>query len=319
VEGSEHRQGGAEIVRLGTWEFTAAEVARMTRYEVAWLRRSEDFDAAGLTPYDIGPTPFFVSRMDPRCSFCLFVPERYDPVAPGPHPVIVAIHGTDRPAQEYRDRLIPFAEEHGCIVVAPLFPAGLTAPWEIESYKLMRPDEMRSDLILLDMLAMIAERFRVPTDRVLMHGFSGGGQFALRFFLLHPDRLQAVSIAAPGLVTLVDDGSPWWVGVGDLDERFGVRIEPDVMRTVRVHLVVGELDSYEVAAVTPEEPEWMPGANDQGRSRIDRLQAFAQGLSRHGVEPEFEVVPGAGHEGEPLLERAMAFFARVLDEAGPTS
>lgn len=56
------------------------------------------------------------------------------------------------------------------------------------------------------LLAMVDEIAPLPlaAGRFLMHGFSGGGHFAHRFFSLHPRRLLGASIGAPGMVTLLD-------------------------------------------------------------------------------------------------------------------
>ena len=47
-------------------------------------------------------------------------------------------------------------------------------------------------------------------------GFSGGAQFAHRFLYIHPGRLRAVSLGAPGLVTMLDETRAWWVGTGGM-------------------------------------------------------------------------------------------------------
>ncbi|MDB5359229.1 MAG: hydrolase [Rhodospirillales bacterium] len=52
--------------------------------------------------------------------------------------------------------------------------------------------------------------------------------------MLHPDRLWAASIGAPGSVTLLDLTRDWWVGTRDVQARFGIAVDPDTMAKVQV-------------------------------------------------------------------------------------
>ena len=75
--------------------------------------------ARELAYYNSGPTPFYACAYDQRFSYCLYVPEL--PTS-GRYRLIVLIHGTNRPAERYRDRFAAFGKEHGAIIMAPLFP-----------------------------------------------------------------------------------------------------------------------------------------------------------------------------------------------------
>lgn len=84
---------------------------------------------------------------------------------------------------------------------------------------------MRFDLLVLDMIDPAAEIWPLSTDRFALFGYSGGGQFAHRFLYLHPHRPTALSIGAPGNVTLPDPVRPWPAGVRGLhaaSERPGI-------------------------------------------------------------------------------------------------
>lgn len=89
------------------------------------------------------------------------------------------------------------------------------------------------------MIDEVAGRYGVNAERFLLYGYSGGGHFAHRFFYLHPERLKAVSIGAPGSVTLPDENHDYWVGCRNLEALFGKRLDIPAMRTVPVHQVVG--------------------------------------------------------------------------------
>jgi hypothetical protein len=166
----------------------------------------------------------------------------------------------------------------------------------------------------LSMIDEVAAKYRLESDRFLLHGFSGGGHFAHRFFYLHPSRLKAVSIAAPGVVTLLDASRNWWPGVGDLEEQFGTSLDLDAMRRVRVQMVIGadDTDTWEIN--DPDRPGFVRGEATVGTTRLQRLRALRESFETHGIEVQHDLVPGVTHEGYKLIPTAQAFFAEVLSE-----
>ena len=189
-----------------------------------------------LSFYDFGATPFFASQFDQRFSYCLYVPADYDEAASKAYDLAVIVHGTGRTATEYRDRFADFAQRNDCIVLAPLFPVGIIEPGDLANYKRIQFHDIRYDHVLLSMVDETIAKYRINGSRFLLYGYSGGGQFCQRFFMLHPERLQAVSIGAPGVVTLLNQDYDWWVGVRDVPARFGRAIDIDAMREVAVQL-----------------------------------------------------------------------------------
>jgi poly(3-hydroxybutyrate) depolymerase len=256
-----------------------------------------------------GATPIFASRYDQRLSYCLYVPDSLPAAAA---PLVVIQHGTERNAASARNHLSAFAEEHGAVVLAPLFPAGIIDPEDLHNYKFIEYRGIRFDLALLSIVAEVAARYPVAADRFYLHGFSGGGQFAHRFLYLHPDRLAGLSIGAPGRITLLDDTQPWWLGTQDLAERFGRPVDPAALRRVPVLMVAGEddLDTWEIN--NPGESNWMDGAEKAGRTRIERLRTLEQNFRAHGIDVRFELVPGVAHRGSPLLPTVQRFFSALI-------
>ncbi|MDB6168228.1 MAG: hydrolase [Verrucomicrobia bacterium] len=282
--------------------------------------RHEPGHGKRLSYYEFGATSLFACQMDQRFSYCLYIPRAYDEDGTNDYPLVVLIHGTERGAQRYRDEFIEFAEQHQCIVLAPLFPCGILKPGELDNYKFIRYQTIRYDEILLSMVAEISARYRLNGARFLIHGFSGGGHFVHRFLYLHSERLAGASIGAPGLVTLLDPGKPWWVGTGNLRAEFGIEVDLAKIRKVPVQMVVGAADT-ETWEITPDDksPRWMPGINDAGKTRIERLQALHRCFLGHGIGVRFDLVPNVGHEGwDPaLLARVKDFFASTLGGKTP--
>lgn len=256
-----------------------------------------------------GGTPFFASRYDQRLHYSLYIPRGMQDTAA---PLVVVQHGTARTAARYRDALRKFADDNDVVVLVPLFPAGLTDPDDLHNFKFIEYDGTRFDHALLAIVDEVAERFPVSAEQFYLHGFSGGGQFAHRFYYLHPQRLAGVSIGAPGRITELDDSLPWWLGTQGMEERFGVRIDLDALRRVPVHMVVGADDTETWEINNPGESNWMDGAEATGSTRVERLRTLERGLTAQGIDVRFDLVPGVAHRGTLVLPAVEEFFADLI-------
>lgn len=269
-----------------------------------------------LAYYDKGATPFFALGSDARVSYCLYVPPSYDEHSDKAYQLIVMMHGTERGAATYRDKMADYANAMDMIVLAPLFPCNLLGPGDLDNYKLIAAGDMRFDRLLLGMIDEVAAKYRLVDERFMLHGFSGGGHFAHRFAFLHPERLRAVSIGAPGVVTLLDTERDWWVGIRNLADVFGQDLNRAALREVPVQMVVGEQDLETWEITIPEESSWwMEGANSAGRTRIERLESLRQSFEAAGITVRFDQVPGIAHDGWAVLEPVKAFFTQCLKGA----
>ncbi|SFJ94936.1 alpha/beta hydrolase [Amycolatopsis sacchari] len=250
-------------------------------------------------------SPFFVAPRDPRCSYSVYVPTSWTPDSE--LPVLVAVHGTGRSVGELREGFIPFAEEHGVIVVVPLFPVGLNGPDDVDNYKTIDSGGVRFDLVVLDILEEVRHRWHARTDRVLLCGHSGGGQFANRFLFLHPDRVIAVAVGAPGSVTVLDEALDWPEGIADTERRFGIPVDPAAVARIPVLLVVGSEDDgrADLAAM-----------GRAGRSRPEELSRLRESLAQHGSPVRMVVVPGVGHSAPGTRAPVVEFLTTQLAEAG---
>jgi pimeloyl-ACP methyl ester carboxylesterase len=262
-----------------------------------------------------GQTPFFASTFDQRFSFSLFVPTSH--LFDGPElPVLVIIHGTRRQTGTYLTRLKDFSEQHRCVIFCPLFPAGIIDPGDMHNYKTVLYRDIRFDLVLLSMLDQAAQIWKLKIDKFFMHGFSGGGQFAQRFFYLHPHRLAAVSIGAPGRITPPDITQPWPAGLSDVHDIFGLPNVPNfhIMNNVPVKMVVGanDLDTSMLDGVkNPNTAEL-----EAGDTRVDRLKWLARAWMDKGVSVELTLVPGLAHNGIRCLPVVEAWMGPLIDGTG---
>lgn len=260
-----------------------------------------------------GATAFWSCQADPRFSYCLYVPSGCDEARR--MPLFVCVHGSFRVAESYRDKLWQFAEREGCVVLCPLFPCGADGPDDTESYKFVYWPTIRYDRVLLSMVEEAAQRVPFESDRFLLAGYSGGGQFAHRFFYGHPRRLLGVSIGAPGVVTLLAQDKPWWVGTKGLEDLVGP-LDVAAMRTVPVQMVIGEADcDPEELRQRPGSVHRMPGIELTGDNRVARLDALAANFRSHDIAVEKVVVPGVAHNGFAVLDPVEDFARRCLAKA----
>ena len=259
--------------------------------------------------YNRGATTVFSAKVDPRFSFTLYVP----PTVGKDTTVLVAQHGTGRRMWDMRDAFAEFGRYNDCLVVAPLFPIGPNGDDYGEGFKQMHEEGIRYDAVLLGIVEEVADRYGVDANRFLLYGYSGGGHFTHRFFYLHPDRLRAASIGAPGSVTLPTMDHDYWVGCRNLAEIFGKTLDPEAMRKVSVQLVVGGADreTWEITH-KPGGRLYMEGANMAGETRVDRIQTLEKALQDLGVRTRLDIIPGMSHDNLKAVGRVKDFFLDVL-------
>ncbi|HRN29429.1 MAG TPA: hypothetical protein PK890_06995 [Terrimesophilobacter sp.] len=265
-----------------------------------------------LSYYRRGSTPIFASAVDQRFSYCAYLPSRYAE-ADRKLPLAVLVHSTDRDAQYVRDEFVSWAEEHQCVLFAPIFPAGIIDPEDVDNYKWLEYRGLRFDLLLLRMLDEVAALYPIDTARFLLTGFSGGAHFTHRFLYAHPHRVMGASIAAPGVVTLLDPALAWPAGVGGLSEALGVPLDLPAIREVPVQLIIGDRDHETWEIGIPLGTPWrIPGVNDLATNRIVRIEALRRSLELQGVSVELDTVPGVDHDGRKLAPPTKRFFTTVL-------
>jgi poly(3-hydroxybutyrate) depolymerase len=251
-----------------------------------------------------GYTPSFAAQADQRFSYSLFVPEDLRDDEPSLQ-LWVFVHGTGRRTVLYLDAFADLARAERAVVMTPLFPVGIDGPDDIDNYKTIDGAGVRFDEILLSMVDEVAHRWNVDSARFFLHGFSGGGQFANRFALLHPGRLTAVSIGAPGRVTLPRPDVAWWRGIEDVEQRFGIAFDPVAFVRVPVQVVVGSLDDdpADVAAVAPD---------GDGLGRLTQARTLTDALRELGSSVRLDVVAGAGHDGAATTAVVADFLREQL-------
>jgi len=230
--------------------------------------------------------------------------------------LLVAVHGTGRTsAIDFRDGFAEFGLYNDCAILCPIFPVGVLGDGARSGYKFLQEADIRYDQVVIAMVEEMGQKYGQDWSKFAMFGFSGGGHFTHRFAILHPEKLWAASIGAPGSVTLLDTTRDWWVGIGDLEERFGKAFQQEELAKIPVHMVVGDadLETWEITH-KPGGRYYMEGANDAGENRPARLEALANSFRSVGVSVTLDRVAGVSHDRIKVLGHVKSFLTKTLQE-----
>jgi poly(3-hydroxybutyrate) depolymerase len=259
--------------------------------------------AAPMPATTTGPAPTVPSGDD-----FLYVPP--SAMARQPVTVLVALHGVGAEGRGFCSSLLAEADRNGWVVVAPTYryenwhdPAAV----------------VRDDLTILPRLKAAIDAVPERTglrvrDRVLLYGFSRGGQVAHRFALAYPHAVLGVATLSAGTYTLPT--AEWTVngtrrplplpfGTAGLGAQLGVTPQASALERVAFWVGVGEQDNR--AADAPV--AWTPYI---GPNRVERARAFAAALLRQGIRTELTIFPGVDHTETPAMRAAASAFLRDL-------
>ncbi|MCQ9377744.1 alpha/beta fold hydrolase [Methyloversatilis sp. XJ19-49] len=234
-----------------------------------------------------------------RQTYFLYLPVNVSPTAP----VFVTVHGISRNAREHAERFAPFAERHGVVLVAPRFGRK-----RFPRYQRLTPDARgHAPDALLDAIVDDVRRLLGLLHRPIhLFGFSGGGQFAHRYAMIHPARVARVVVGAAGWYTFPDQGVRYPRGLAESAGGAVHIAAPDFLR-IPMAVVVGNEDTVRDAALNLS-------------PRIDRQQGVDRrergwrwiGAMRHAARERslatpygYSVLPGVGHD-----------FTRAMTEGG---
>ncbi|PWY65970.1 hypothetical protein BO70DRAFT_390721 [Aspergillus heteromorphus CBS 117.55] len=300
----------------------------------------------------VGHIPQRALASDPRISYALYVPpEHYNPnpqAIPDPNqipptttknnkpplPLLVHVHGTSRNLTPIHTTLPAFANRTPCAILSPLFPANLAHPNDLDSYAQVTAPTLRSDLALLSILSEIAHVWPgIDTTKIYLMGFSAGGQFAHRFLYLHPERIAAASVGAPGRATMLDSGVEWPAGIKDVDELFGRGVDRDALRDlgragaiqlvigsedVKVHggdefwVWVGEMLAKKGVSETGKGGKGVKVQKKMDHGRMESLLALKKGWEEMGIQTRFDVVEGVAHFSPGVQDCVLAFLGPLM-------
>ena len=218
--------------------------------------------------------------------------------------------------------------------VALLVPAFVrpAKDWQVYTHALDRDvlttdraDIGRIDLQLLAMIDQVSEHLAgqdlAMEPRILLQGYSASGMFANRFAFLHPDRVMAVSAGSPGgwpiapISRYEQETLDWPAGVADMQTLTGKPFDRAAMQQVPQLIVMGDEDTNDSVDFIDG---WDKPAAEQlerlfGTTPLDRWQKISEIYRQQGMQADFLLVPGVGHDRKALQKHTTGFFRRQLN------
>jgi pimeloyl-ACP methyl ester carboxylesterase len=227
-------------------------------------------------------------------------------------------------AHEAAERWRAFADAQRAIVVAPAF--GGT---DFGGYRALFGRKADADQFVNAVVDRVGGE-HIPSfgGRFTLHGHSAGGQFAARYLVTHPERLERVVLSAPGAYPFPDPARPWPDGMAPAvrdelsgtpedgkapEQAAGAVFTPrpagwlTAASQVPVSVLVGSRDTE------PQGPE--PG--QEGATRIERATAWIASMRRlaqaAGKAPTIRLVSAAGldHDEAAMAVPAQEILARA--------
>lgn len=211
-------------------------------------------------------------------------------------------------------RWTKLADDVGLVVLAPQFDEDR---FDNDYQRLNLFGDKRADDRLHELISLITTALPgLNGKKILLFGFSGGGQFVHRYALFHPDRIDRAVAGGAGWYVFPDEKLPYPIG---LDPRSLPKDRiPNLAGLCQVPLLilVGERDEDEgdFRTTYSKNGREYDLIQLQGKGRWQRASNWVAALKqKHGDAPfgiQFETIPGIGHTiNSEYLEKASAFLA----------
>lgn len=231
---------------------------------------------------------------------------------------LIAVHGYSgrkdnqsgrKRVQRAAERWSHLADRNRWVVIAPHFDEKRFK----NNYQRLNFDGVRADTRLDEIVFETANRLRgIRTEKLMLFGFSGGGQFVHRYAAFHPNRIERAVAAAAGWYLWPDATLPYPIGTEAV--RLQKLPKPQIRKLCRLNLliIVGEYDADQGTFRKTFKRHNLSVLQGEGR-RI-RAQNWIEALKKHsGIEEKdfkitFKIAPNTGHAISKRLRRMAGEF-----------
>lgn len=236
----------------------------------------------------------------------------YKPVAYAGGPLLISLHGLGRNAGGYRDYVVPLADRHGLLVVAPRFDRERFPAWRYQGGGLVRDQQAAGELrvepeakwtgrLLLDIVDAVRTAEGQPDLPYYLMGHSAGAQALSRITAFVPGAPRRIIIANPSAYLWPTRSERFPFGFGGLPRLLSN--DETIRRYLAqpITIVLGTADLNRDANLNLQ-----AGAERQGPNRYQRgLNTFrkAQQAARdRGWEFNWQLVevPGVAHSAQRM-------------------
>lgn len=217
-----------------------------------------------------------VLRADAAQEYLVYVPS----TATRHGPLFATIHGVSRNADQHARLLAAYAEVYGAVLVAPIF----TSEQHPDYQRLGRKGRgKRADIALNMIVAEVAATTGAAGDKVHLFGFSGGAQFANRYFMAHPHRVAAAVLASAGWYTFPDPTRRFPHGTRMNSKLPDLRFDAEEFLAVPVTVMVGADDHGQTGLRRAPRLD-----REQGTSRLERARRWVAAMRAAAAQHHLE-------------------------------
>lgn len=236
-----------------------------THIDARWKR---DFGAVQLPK---GRPLFLTTPGEPIREYFAYIPETSEAKR-----LVVLMHGISENACEQIIRFAVPAEHAGAVLIAPLMRRSNFGQYQ----QLIDPLRgIRSDLALNDILNAVRQATELADLPFDIFGFSGGGQFAHRYALLHPSAVRSCVVVAPGWFTFPDEKKRYPNGLTDIPVSLP-SFDGAAARRIPFHVLVGSRDTVRDASLRRSADL----DRHQGRTRLERAIRWYEAMQNWGAD-----------------------------------
>lgn len=219
-------------------------------------------------------------------------------------PVLVSVHGISRNAREHARVFSALAEDHGLVIVSPVFAEDFYPDFQRLGIDSGRHPDTALDAMVADAGALAG----VDVGQFALFGYSGGAQFAHRYALTSPERVAALAVASAGWYTWPTDERVFPYGLPAPAARPELRCRFERFLEIPLCVLVGALDTARDR--TLRRSLWVD--REQGGHRLERALRWFEVMQRaaasRGIErrAELRVLAGSDHDFMHGVERDAA-------------
>lgn len=209
-----------------------------------------------------------VLRTSPISEYLVYVPTS----DAADSPVLVSIHGISQNSWlKQAELLVPTCERHGVTLLAPGFN-----DQQYNDYQRLgrRGKGLRADLFLHRCLEELNTMSGADTTHIRLFGHSGGAQFAHRYLMAYPHRVECAVVSAAGWYTFPDPTSKFPYGTRPSSNLPGVSFNPESYLKVPVTVLIGTEDTKQSEDLSSSERI----NKQQGITRIERARNWVAAM-----------------------------------------
>ena len=222
-------------------------------------------------------------------------------------------------AKQYITRWIPYADEYGLLLIAPVFDTARfgNLGGGYGGYRNLFGKNISADQFVNNIVDRSSNYTSSRSNSFYLYGHSAGGQFVNRYIVTHPDRIIRAVISAAGRYSYPTKSSKWPYGAGDLSKTIawkdGTQQSVYVSKLLKNYAVASKKVSIVIGS-TDIKPQPKRPAH-VGNNRIEFAHSWARAMNENakkfGIKGNVnvDIIPNVGHSSSKLTPySAQALF-----------